>query len=273
MKFFSLLFLLFWLAGCSGSKLTDPQKEIILYEVRYGTDPLHTMDVYLPADRNEKTPFVINIHGGAWTTGDKKDDEPLCKFLVSKGIAVANLNYRLTSPEGTHFPEMLDDVDSAFSFIQKKSEEWKVRNDGYSITGLSSGAHQALMYAYERNKNIKTIVERAGITDLVDERTLVYIRQNNLKSLMDLVMGMPENYAKYSPVLHVKNIPVLILHGAEDDVVPVEQAHSLADELKKQKIYHELIIIPEVGHDLEENSKSKDMVFQLMADWFLKFGK
>ena len=282
-KPYLLLFFLILFWNCNTAKNLQVSSDEILQDLSYGKDPLQKMDVYLPANRNEETPFVVNIHGGAWTTGDKKEDDPFCHYLISKGIAVANINYRLTNQDGINLPEMLDDVDLAFNYIIQNSKNWNTRNTGFSITGMSSGGHQAMMYAYTRKNIIKSIVERAGVTNLVDEGFLVYIDQNNLTGLLNLVTGMPENwkfgdsypefYAQSSPVLLVKDIPILILHGDADDVVPIEQAYALEKELKSNDFVHKLIVIPNAGHDFEENEKSQKLVFQSAVDWFLKYGK
>ncbi|MDQ1096870.1 hypothetical protein [Chryseobacterium camelliae] len=74
----------------------------VLKDVRYGDFERNVMDVYLPEDRSPKSAFVINIHGGAWTQGDRKFDNQLSEYLVSHGIAVANINYRYANKEDTH---------------------------------------------------------------------------------------------------------------------------------------------------------------------------
>lgn len=99
-----LLFLLILsFSGCSPSQL-DESKEAELNDVKYGNYDRNRMDIYLPANRTANTPFVVNIHGGAWTAGDKSYDTSLSKYLLSKGIAVANINYRYANNTDTHLP-------------------------------------------------------------------------------------------------------------------------------------------------------------------------
>ncbi len=148
---------------------------------------------------------------------------------------------------------------------------------------MSSGAHQALMSAYTRQNSVKTLVERAGVTDLIHPEMLDYISKNNLAGLIDLMSGSEENwkigdahpplYEEFSPAGHIKNIPILILHGDADDVVPVHQAYSLENKLKEKNYPYEIKIVPNAGHDFEENENTKEFVFKSAADWFLKYGK
>ena len=61
---------------------------------------------------------------------------------------------------------------------------------------------------------------------------------------------MPEEYACRSPLESVERIscPVLLLHGEEDDVVPVEHARLLAQALEARNKPFELGILPGEGH-------------------------
>jgi pimeloyl-ACP methyl ester carboxylesterase len=42
----------------------------------------------------------------------------------------------------------------------------------------------------------------------------------------------------------IKHLPILIIHGTKDGVIPVTQAHALAERLPQA----DLVILPEVGH-------------------------
>lgn len=43
-----------------------------LKNLPYGSDAQQTYDIYLPEDRNTETSTILLIHGGGWTSGDKK---------------------------------------------------------------------------------------------------------------------------------------------------------------------------------------------------------
>jgi dipeptidyl aminopeptidase/acylaminoacyl peptidase len=45
-------------------------------------------------------------------------------------------------------------------------------------------------------------------------------------------------------------VPTLILHGARDQVIPVNQAKMLGDRLRSEGVYHQLVIYPDSGHFL-----------------------
>jgi dipeptidyl aminopeptidase/acylaminoacyl peptidase len=45
-------------------------------------------------------------------------------------------------------------------------------------------------------------------------------------------------------------VPTLILHGARDQVIPVNQAKLLGDRLSSAGVYHQLVVYPDSGHFL-----------------------
>lgn len=290
------MILLLWLvlfAGCSshqknnadGTSLSSIKKEKqILYDVKYGKDERNVMNIYLPANRNINTTSVVNIHGGAWTLGDKSFDTKLSEYLFSKGIAVANINYRYANDNDIHLHELLNDVDAVFNYLIEHSKEWNTRDTGFSIGGESSGAHMSLMYAYTGKKYIKAIVERCGPTDLTDLQTLSQLSNNtHLIGAVNKMTGnkftwkegnnIPEAYKLASPVNFIKKIPVLIIHGDNDDVVPIRQSYSLINRLKEKNYPYQIIVFPGADHSLDALPGNQLKKFSAAANWFIEYGK
>lgn len=253
-----------------------------LTNVKYGSYERNVMDVYLPANRSSKTVFVVNIHGGAWVQGDKELDRRLSEYLLSQGIAVANLNYRYANSTDTHLPELLDDIDNAVKYLFSHSKEWNTRSNGFSISGESSGAHVALMYAYTRNPQIKAIVEACGPVDFTGVPILEHLKAANLFEVVNRMSGnkvvwnsgdaAPEAYTKTSPAKFVKKIPVMIIHGDKDEVVPIQQSYILENELKASGIDYKLVVVPGAGHLITKLPEDEQTVFRNTADWLKKYG-
>ncbi|PUB26760.1 prolyl oligopeptidase family protein [Elizabethkingia sp. YR214] len=274
--------------SCSIQKKESPQtvsvnlKEEKLTEIKYGPHERNVMDIYLPANRNPKTAFLVNIHGGAWTQGNRKYDGKISEYLLSQGIAVANLDYRYANFTDTHLPELLDDIDQVVKYLSAHAQEWNTRKNGFSISGGSSGAHVSMMYAYTKNPQIKTIVEMCGPVDFTDVQTLQYVKAVNLFDVLDKMSGnktvwnpgdaVPEAYAKTSPVKFVNQIPIMIIHGDKDEVVPVQQAYILEKALKAKGAEYKLVIVPEAGHLITKLPKDEQVVFSNVAEWLKKYG-
>jgi dipeptidyl aminopeptidase/acylaminoacyl peptidase len=57
-------------------------------------------------------------------------------------------------------------------------------------------------------------------------------------------------------------VPTLILHGAQDQVIPVNQARLLGERLKAAGVYHQLVVYPDHGHFLPRgNVRERSMNF------------
>lgn len=290
MKYFTMaaLSLALLTVSCStqnveGSKtLSVNKKEEKLTDISYGSYERNVMDVYLPADRSPKTAFVVNIHGGAWVQGYKKDNTKLSEYLLSQGIAVANLNYRYANFTDTHLPELLEDINHVVEYLSSHAQEWNTRKSGFSISGGSSGAHVSLMYAYTKNPQIKTIIEMCGPVDFTDVQTLQYTKAAHLFDVLDKMSGnkvvwnpgdaVPEAYTKSSPVKFVNQIPVMIIHGDKDEVVPIPQAYILEKALKEKGVPYKLIVIPGAGHLITKLPADEQTVFTNMGEWLKKYG-
>lgn len=66
---------------------------------------------------------------------------------------------------------------------------------------------------------------------------------------------------RYCPALHVTadHPPTLLIHGAEDDDVPVERSTEMAAALRAAGVPHELVVVPGLGHGFD-GSMDDDVV-------------
>lgn len=109
-----------------------------------------TLDVYRPAGTGP-FPLVIWIHGGGWATGDKSVPFSRIEGLVSAGIAVASIDYRLTSQAATFgpgsvvFPAQIDDVQDAIRFLRANAQAYELDPTRFGAWGTSSGGHLAAL--------------------------------------------------------------------------------------------------------------------------------
>jgi len=234
-------------------------------DVSYGNSTQQKMDVYLPAYRNETTRLVIIIHGGGWSSGDKKDFNNFITEFQKRlpGYALANLNYRLVTADGNYFPTQENDINTAIEFLKSKTEDYDI-SQNFVYVGISAGAHLALLQGYKHNDVLqpKGIVSFFGPVDL--ERLYTNSDQSipeQLKYIMNATLDAnPNIFFESSPINYVtsKSAPTLMLHGDKDEIVPVEQAYMLQHKLEDNGVFNKLIVYPGQGHgwsgkDLEDS--------------------
>lgn len=90
-------------------------------------------------------PALIEVHGGAWASGDRLNNAPLDEALAKSGIVVLAVDFRM--PPQHRYPASIADIHYATRWLKAHAEEFGSRADLVGGLGTSSGAHQLLLSA------------------------------------------------------------------------------------------------------------------------------
>lgn len=90
-------------------------------------------------------PGVLEVHGGAWTKGNRLNNAPTVELLASRGIAVLSIDFRM--PPEAPYPASLLDINFAIRWFKTKAREMDVLPDTIGGLGSSSGGHQIFLTA------------------------------------------------------------------------------------------------------------------------------
>ncbi len=210
------------------------------------------LDVYEPARPTApgvRRPAIVQIHGGAWVLGDKREQGlPLLKHLASQGWVGFNVNYRL-SPKAT-FPDHLIDIKHAIAWIREHADEYNIDPDYIAVTGGSAGGHLAALTALTGNRpeyqpgfedadtSIQAAVPFYGVYDFTNRNG--YYPANVVPRFMGPVIikakidEHPEKFAAASPIdqITADAPPFFVVHGDLDTLAPVEGARDFVEELR-----------------------------------------
>ena len=288
MKYFISIMLFIsslWLVSCDpATDHTTPnlnaQKQ---YDLSYGPDTRNKLDVYLPANRDEHTPFILLIHGGAWVSGNKSDFNGFQDTLMAHGIASASMSYRYASAT-VHYQELMADVGAAMNYCAAQSGTWHTRNINFVVGGASAGAHMSLLYSYnyDTQHRVSAVISLAGPTDITDVNWLNYAALLNLLGDLQNMVGatytlnqpLPAQFAAASPIKHIRNLPTLMIHGTVDNVVFYSQSQALEAQLTTAGITNKLVSIPNASHDLGlANPATLQLVINEIVTWTNTYGK
>lgn len=178
------------------------------------------MDCFLPSGNEQRFPAVIGLHGSGG--GHFSMAEP-ASLLAGQGFAVYVLHYfdrtGTTSVDGLatiarNYPAWMKTLWDAVSFVAQQPQ---VDSDRIALLGFSLGAYLAVSAA------------------AIDSR---------VRAVVEFFGGLP----KEMKIFMRRLCPMLILHGAEDQTVPVAEAYHLQQVLEKKQIPYEMQIYPGVGH-------------------------
>lgn len=261
----------------------DPTKGI---HVQYGSLSCQEYYYYLPENLSGVKNIVFMIHGGAWSTGG-------CSQFSKQAVAAAKSGYICVSMDhrkiqnGANAFDMVKDIADAVSSLKKQLNSKNIRFDKMAVAGWSSGAHLALLYAYEYYFNrspipIAFMCVCAAPTDFLDDvysgRTFMGQMANSLMTSLSGEVILPGTEAshmnaikKISPVYLVKKgvPPTIIVNGDDDDVVPPSNSEKLYNELKKNGVDAVRIVYKGAGHFLGSQfpeEKVRTQVFTQFAD-------
>jgi acetyl esterase len=90
-------------------------------------------------------PALIEVHGGAWASGDRLNNAPLDIALAKSGIVVVAIDFRM--PPQHLYPASIADIHYATRWLKTHAGEFGSRRDLVAGLGTSSGAHQLLLSA------------------------------------------------------------------------------------------------------------------------------
>jgi len=250
------------LAIVAGCKPHTPLPSSTIVDVPYGPDKENIMDISLPEGRTGATPVIILVHGGAWTGGDKSDLSYLRGYLSGRGFAVFSVNYRLARIKGTGIRNILDDMDYVIAYVKGKSAHWTFSQDVIFLTGYSAGGHIVLLYSFSRAPEgiIRGVVSYCGLSDLTDPDLEKYLKRMNenetslTKKPFDRIgfVTGPDRKMRidYSPQYITRNIPVLLICGKMDEIIPWRQSENLHKKMKERGFDSTLYVYPDMGHDI-----------------------
>jgi len=103
------------------------------------------MDLRIPAGASAPVPVVLWIHGGGWQSGDHDSLPVFVQPLLSSGIAVATVDYRLSSE--AIFQAQIEDVKGAVRFLRANATTFGIDAARIGCWGSSAGGHLSALLA------------------------------------------------------------------------------------------------------------------------------
>ncbi|WXG40466.1 MAG: alpha/beta fold hydrolase [Candidatus Freyarchaeum deiterrae] len=236
-------------------------------------------DILIPSSPHESPfPAVCYLHG---FPGDANKTE-IGLSLARMGYVYLCFDFRghreSTSPdfEGPFsFKGEITDCRNAINYLTKLDFVDKSR---IGLYGESMGGGVAICFAAEDN-HVKAVAVRAPVfdTELMFSNPLFEMTINSMEYFLpgevvglnypNLLSLLREEAKEYNPIKLVHKIspkPLLIVAGAQDELIPLEGVKALYEKAKEPK---ELIIL-DADHNLTPPSVRK-RVFKTIVDWLV----
>ncbi|MGY1653800.1 prolyl oligopeptidase family serine peptidase [Geodermatophilus sp. SYSU D01119] len=248
--------------GLDRSWLSVPEQVVFPTEDRgTGIAEAHA-SVYPPtnpdgtAPAGELPPLVVMVHGGPTSAHDRTLN-PEIQYFTSRGFCVAHVDYRGSTGHGRRYRDALQgrwgvlDLDDVAACARYLADSGRVDPARMAIRGGSAGGYTTLAALTLRPGTFTAGASHFGVADLAALAADTHKFES--RYLDGLVAPWPAGaavYAERSPITHVDALrtPLAVFQGAEDAVVPPEQAEVMVAALREQRVPHAYLLFEGEQH-------------------------
>ncbi|HYF23074.1 MAG TPA: S9 family peptidase [Caulobacteraceae bacterium] len=248
------------------------------YVARDGT-ALHGYVTRPPNESGAPPPLVVMPHGGP-EARDRYEYDRWVQVLASRGYVVFQPNFRGSSGFGRAFAEagygqwggrMQQDVDDGVEALLKSGAADGSR---MCLVGASYGGYVALQGGAADGNRWRCVISVAGVSDLpeaLEYERKTWGRDSDIyeywtRSIGDekadaasLIARSPaRNAAKFAA-------PVLLIHGDDDDNVPIDQSRRMKAALQKAGKSVRLVVLEDEGHNGWSRKNEKLMLDEMVG--------
>jgi dipeptidyl aminopeptidase/acylaminoacyl peptidase len=219
----------------------------------------------------QNLPLIVLPHGGP-AVRDTADFDWWAQALADQGYAVLQPNYRGSELDLSHLAagygewgrKMQTDLSDGVRYLAKEGIVDPAR---VCIAGGSYGGYAALAGVTLDPGVYRCAVSVAGLSDL--KRMLQWTNETHTQRSQrywDRFMGVTgpgdPKLDAISPIKHLDavNVPVLLIHGRDDTVVPFEQSSKMFDALRRAKKEVEMVSLKKEDHWLSRGETRLQML-------------
>jgi dipeptidyl aminopeptidase/acylaminoacyl peptidase len=225
-----------------------------------------------------KHPLIVNIHGGPHGQNGPAFNMKN-QVYAAHGYAVLNVNYRGSTGYGQKFADAVfgdQDGNEAQDVLYGVSAAVRrnlwIDRERMGIEGVSYGG-QLTEWLITQTNEFKAAIPTAGIVNLVSYNYMTYYNQyEEMEFGQFLHQGNLMDVAwERSALKHVAaaHTPTLILHGENDNDVPIAEAEQFFIGLKDVGTETVFVRYPREGHGLSEVKHIIDSIDRSIA-WYEK---
>lgn len=210
---------------------------------------------HVSGDDDELPPYLVWVHGGP-TSHSGPSASAKAAYWTSRGVGVLDVNYGGSTGYGRAYRERLKgqwgvvDVDDVVAAASGLAAAGLADPERLAIEGGSAGGWTVLA-ALVGSDTFAAGVSRYGVGDA---RALAAETHDFEARYLDGLIGpLPEAeevYRERSPLSRPERfrVPLLILQGTEDRIVPPSQAEAIRDALRERGVPHAYVLYEGEGH-------------------------
>jgi dipeptidyl aminopeptidase/acylaminoacyl peptidase len=254
--------------------------EVVKWKSRDGMEIEGVVIYPVGYEAGKRYPLLACIHGGpagVWSQNFPGTYSNYAHIWAGRGWVTFFPNVRGSSGYGEKFllANLRDWGGGDYQDIQSGIDELVKRGladaDRLGQTGWSYGGYMTAWTLTQTNR-FKALMVGAGLTNMFSMYST-----NDLQSVLEGYFGAEpwddlQAYNRASAMTFIRQAktPTLILHGGNDQRVPIGQAQELYMGLRKNEVPAQLVFFPREGHGLQEPRHQLDKMKREYA-WFAKY--
>lgn len=217
--------------------------------------------MYVPRGaEGRRPPVVMMLHGGP-TSQARPGFDPVKQYLLARGYAVLDLNFRGSTGYGQRFtqldngrlrPNGVRDMQSAVEWLRARTD---VDGTRVAAMGGSYGGYMTLAAVSQLPEYFQAGVDFVGVANWISGledaspqlKNSDRIEYGNIDDAADRAF-----FTEISPLSYADRIrsPLLVVHGANDPRVPVGEADQIVRAVRHRRGDVEYLRFPDEGHGI-----------------------
>lgn len=225
-----------------------------------------TLPVGVPA---KNLPVVVNPHGGP-ETRDTWGYNPEIQFLANRGVAVLQVNYRISTGYGKDFwmagfkqwgRKHQDDITEGVRWL---IDQGIADRDRIAIYGASYGGYATLMGLIRTPELYACGIDYVGVANLFTLLESIPPYWELARQKMYETIGHPEKdaelFKEISPVFHADKIvaPLFIAQGANDPRVKKAESDQMVEAMRARGVEVQYMVKDDEGHGFRNQENRFD---------------
>jgi dipeptidyl aminopeptidase/acylaminoacyl peptidase len=209
-----------------------------------------------------RPPVLLSVHGGP-TAQARPDFDAVVQYLLTRGVAVFDLNFRGSTGYGKLFARLNDGRLRAHEYLDMEDAVRWLAGLGtldatrVAVMGGSYGGYLTMAAVTRLPAVFASAVAFVGVANWV---TALEGASPALKASDRIEYGDIDDpddrrfFAEISPIAHVQNVraPVMVLHGANDPRDPVTESDQFVRGIREIGGTVEYLRFPDEGHGIRK---------------------
>jgi dipeptidyl aminopeptidase/acylaminoacyl peptidase len=244
------------------------QVEAIAYPTENGATAFGLL--YSPAAGAPKlengAPLLVIVHGGP-TSQETARYNVQAQYFATRGYCVFLPNHRGSSGYGRAYMDALQgqwgvvDVEDVVAGVRYLKESGRVDGTRCAVMGGSAGGYTVLQSMIHEPDVFCAGISLYGVTDLFGLLADTHkFEAHYPDGLVGVLPRDQEIFKERSPIFHAHKIerPLAIFQGEEDRVVPLAQAESIVQALRKNGVQYQYRVYEGEGHGFRKSETITD---------------